>query len=103
MEKTMMLPAMYNVLSQEEMTYTEGGATMTQALLAALIPPYGWYKASTEIRDYRKKNPNTCVAGCEKSVTNAIYGIGCAYNFVTLNIATSGLGLIPAAYIIFKK
>ena len=39
MEKTMMLPAMYNVLSQEEMTYTEGGATMTQALLAALLPP----------------------------------------------------------------
>ena len=110
MEKTMMLPAMYNVLSQEEMTYTEGGATMTQALLAALIPPYGWYNASTEIRDYRKKNPNTWldtgldafVAGCEKSVTNAIYGIGCAYNFA-LNIATSGLGLIPAAYIIFKK
>ena len=90
MEKTMMLPAMYNVLSQEEMTYTEGGATMTQALLAALLPPYGWYKASTEIRDYRKKNPNTWldtgldafVAGCEKSVTNAISGIGCAYNFV---------------------
>ena len=52
MEKTMMLPAMYNVLSQEEMTYTEGGATMTQALLAALLPPYGWYKASTEIRDW---------------------------------------------------
>ena len=93
MEKTMMLPAMYNVLSQEEMTYTEGGATMTQALLAALLPPYGWYKASTEIRDYRKKNPNTWldtgldafVAGCEKSVTNAIYGIGCAYNFVAIN------------------
>ena len=111
MEKTMMLPAMYNVLSQEEMTYTEGGATMTQALLAALLPPYGWYKASTEIRDYRKKNPNTWldtgldafVAGCEKSVTNAIYGIGCAYNFVAINIATSGIGLIPAAYIIFKK
>lgn len=111
MEKTMMLPAMYNVLSQEEMTYTEGGATMTQALLAALVSPYGWYKASTEIRDYRKKNPNTWldtgldafVAGCEKSVTNAIYGIGCAYNFVAMNIATSGLGLLPAAYIIFKK
>lgn len=111
MEKTMMLPAMYNVLSQEEMTYTEGGATMTQALLAALIPPYGWYKASTEIRDYRKKNPDTWldtgldafVAGCEKSVTNAIYGIGCAYNFVAMNIATSGIGLIPAAYIIFMK
>ena len=111
MEKTMMLPAMYNVLSQEEMTYTEGGATMTQALLAALLPPYGWYKASTEIRDYRKKNPNTWldtgldafVAGCEKSVTNAIYGIGCAYNFVAINIATSGIGLIPAAALIPAK
>ena len=43
------------------------------------------------------------VAGCEKNVTSAIYGIGCAYNFVAMNIATSGLGLIPAAYIIFKK
>ena len=101
MEKTMMLPAMYNVLSQEEMTYTEGGATATQAILAALLPPYGWYK----------ENPNTWldtgldafVAGCEESVTNAIYGIGCAYNFVAMNIATSGLGLIPAAFIIFKK
>ena len=111
MDKTRMLPAMYNVLSMDEMTYTEGGATATQAILAALLPPYGWYKASTEIRDYRKKNPNTWldtgldafVAGCEKSVTNAIYGIGCAYNFVAMNIATSGLGLIPAAFIIFKK
>ena len=37
MEKTMMLPAMYNVLSQEEMTYTEGGATATQAILAASL------------------------------------------------------------------
>ena len=38
MEKTMMLPAMYNVLSQEEMTYTEGGATMVQAACAWVIP-----------------------------------------------------------------
>ena len=35
MEK-MMMPAYYNVLSTEEMTYTEGGAnaTMSEALLA---------------------------------------------------------------------
>ena len=38
MEK-MMMPAYYNVLSTEEMTYTEGGATSTQAILAALLPP----------------------------------------------------------------
>ena len=111
MEKTMMLPATYNVLSQEEMTYTEGGATVTQAVCAWLIPFYGWYKGSKAVHDYRQKNPNTWldtgldafVAGCEKSVTNAIYGIGCAYNFVAMNIATSGIGLIPAAYIIFMK
>jgi len=36
MEK-MMMPAYYNVLSTEEMTYTEGGATATQAILAALL------------------------------------------------------------------
>ena len=111
MEKTMLYPVSYNVLSMDEMTYTSGGATATQAILAALLPPYGWYKASTEIRDYRKKNPDTWlnsgldafVAGCEKSVTDAIYGVGCAYNFVAINIATSGVALLPAAYIIFMQ
>ena len=29
MENKMMMPASYNVLSNEEMTYTEGGATAT--------------------------------------------------------------------------
>jgi hypothetical protein len=45
MEK-MMMPAYYNVLSTEEMTYTEGGAnaTMSEALLCWLIPPYGVQK-----------------------------------------------------------
>ena len=45
MEK-MMMPAYYNVLSTEEMTYTEGGAnaTMSEALLCWLIPPYGWFR-----------------------------------------------------------
>ena len=60
MEK-MMMPAYYNVLSTEEMTYTEGGAnaTMTEALLCWLIPPYGWFRGVTAVRDYRRKNPNT--------------------------------------------
>ena len=106
MEKTMMLPAMYNVLSQEEMTYTEGGATMTQALLAALIPPYGWYKASTEIRDYRKKNPNTWTQdGLDyfandmgKSVSNFLYDLACA-SWV-LGTSATGIGLVINAAII---
>ena len=52
MEK-MMMPAYYNVLSTEEMTYTEGGATatMSEALLCWLIPPYGWFKGVTAVRD----------------------------------------------------
>ena len=106
MEKTMMLPAMYNVLSQEEMTYTEGGATMTQALLAALIPPYGWYKASTEIRDYRKKNPDTWTQdGLDyfandmgKSVSNFLYDLACA-SWV-LGTSATGIGLVINAAII---
>ena len=55
MEK-MMMPAYYNVLSTEEMTYTEGGATMVQAACAWFIPFYGWFKGITAVRDYRKKN-----------------------------------------------
>ena len=106
MEKTMMLPAMYNVLSQEEMTYTEGGATMTQALLAALLPPYGWYKASTEIRDYRKKNPNTWTQdGLDyfandmgKSVSNFLYDLACA-SWV-LGTSATGIGLVINAALI---
>ena len=111
MENIMMLPASYCVMNEEEMTYTTGGASAIQAIAAWVFPPYAWLAGVNAIRDYRKKNPNTWldtgldafVAGCEKSVTNAIYGIGCAYNFVAINIATSGIGLIPAAYIIFKK
>ena len=106
MEKTMMLPAMYNVLSQEEMTYAEGGATMTQALLAALLPPYGWSKASTEIRDYRKKNPNTWTQdGLDyfandmgKSVSNFLYDLACA-SWV-LGTSATGIGLVINAAII---
>ncbi len=110
METAMMMPASYNVLSYDEMTYTEGGATATQALLAALLYPYGWYKANTEIRDYRRKNPNTWLdtgldhfmASAEKNLTNAIYNFCCAYSFLVVNIATAGIGLIPSALIIFS-
>ena len=60
MENKIMMPAFYNVLSCEEMTYTEGGATFTEALLN-WIPPIGWYMAG-----YR--------SGCSESR----YGFQCA-------------------------
>ena len=45
-------PAAYNVLSCEEMTYTEGGVGVVEAAMA-WFPLYGWYKAVSAILDYR--------------------------------------------------
>ena len=53
MEAKMMMPANYCVMSEEEMTYTEGGATAVQAFCAWFVPFYGWYKGITAVRDYR--------------------------------------------------
>lgn len=106
MEKTLMMPAYYNVMSQEEMTYTEGGATMCEALLALIIPPYGWYKGVMEIRSYRKKNPNTWMeTGVDyflkdmgKSFSNFLYDLACA-SYVIGSSAT-GVGLLVNAALI---
>lgn len=104
MEK-MMMPAYYNVLSTEEMTYTEGGATATQALCAWFLPFYGWFKGSVAIRDYRRKNPNTWMEtgmdalskDMEKSTTNLLYDVACTIS--VLGVCSSGLGIIPTALI----
>ena len=106
MEK-MMMPAYYNVLSTEEMTYTEGGATMVQAACAWFLPFYGWFKGITAVRDYRKKNPDNWLEtgldyfakDCGKSVANLIFNISCAYSFTVISAATLG---IPSALIIFS-
>ena len=58
MEYTMMMPASYNVMTEEEMTYVSGGATTVQAVCAWLVPFYGWYKGITAVRDYRKAHPD---------------------------------------------
>lgn len=104
MEK-MMMPAYYNVLSTEEMTYTEGGATATQALCAWFLPFYGWFKGSVAIRDYRRKNPDTWMEtgmdalskDMEKSTTNLLYDVACTIS--VLGVCSSGLGIIPTALI----
>ena len=104
MEK-MMMPAYYNVLSTEEMTYTEGGATATQALCAWFLPFYGWFKGSIAIRDYRRKNPNTWMEtgldalskDMEKSTTNLLYDVACTLS--VLGVCSSGIGIIPTALI----
>lgn len=106
MEK-MMMPAYYNVLSTEEMTYTEGGASAVQAVAALLLPPYAWFSGVASIREYRKKNPDTWLSNgldhfvndMGKSTTNFLYDFACA----SWVIATSATGvgfLINAAIIL---
>ena len=76
MENKIMMPAFYNVLSCEEMTYTEGGATFTEALLN-WIPPIGWYMGVTAMRNYRKSHPNDWLdTGLDCSESR--YGFQCA-------------------------
>ena len=58
MENKIMMPASYNALSCEEMTYTEGVVGVVEAAMA-WFPLYGWYKAVSAIHDYRKANINS--------------------------------------------
>ena len=106
MENMIMMPACYNVMTEEEMTYTEGGANIVQGLAAIFIPVYGWFAGVTEVRDYRKANPaNWTSTGVDaldkymnKSVSNALYGAGCA--FWTIASCFTGAGLVINAIVI---
>ncbi|SCG97461.1 hypothetical protein [uncultured Faecalibacterium sp.] len=100
-------PAAYNVLSCEEMTYTEGGVGVVEAAMA-WFPLYGWYKAVSAIHDYRKANINSnwvengmnaLVAHAEKSPTNTIHDIGCSFWFI--GSCATIIGLVPNALLIF--
>jgi hypothetical protein len=104
MEK-MMMPAYYNVLSTEEMTYTEGGATIGEAVLN-WIPPIGWYLGVMAVRDYRKKNPNSWIEtglnalanDMNKSSENLIRDAGRVFWFASS--CATGVGLIINAAIV---
>lgn len=107
MEAKMMMPANCCVMSEEEMTYTEGGATAVQAFCAWFVPFYGWYKGITAVRDYRQKNPKTWTktgmdaldAHMAKSTANAIYDIGCS--ICVVSSCLSGVGLIINALVVY--
>ena len=95
MEAKMMMPANYCVMSEEEMTYTEGGATAVQAFCAWFVPFYGWYKGITAVRDYRQKNPKTWT----KTGMDAFYDIGCS--ICVVSSCLSGVGLIINALVVY--
>lgn len=84
MENKIMMPASYNVLSCEEMTYTEGGATVGQAVAAWLWPGYATVIGINTCREARKKDHDNWVsnvwsdikADCKGNVTNTFYHAG---------------------------
>lgn len=106
MEMTMRLPMNYNVLSEEEMTYTSGGANAAEALLAWIFLPYGWFKGTMAIREYSKANPDTWLdtgldalsSHMESSAVNMLYDIACALSVFA--VCATGIGLIPTALIV---
>ena len=125
MTNTITYPAAYHVLSCDEMTYTEGGATFTEALLN-WVPPIGWYMGVTAMRNYRKSHPNgwykavstihdyrkaninsnwvengmnALVVHAEKSSLNTIHDAGCSFWFAASCVSI--IGLVPNALIIF--
>ena len=65
MEIKMMMPASYNVLSNEEMTYTEGGATATlgETLAVWLWPSYAEVIAVNMCREERQNGNSDWLAG----------------------------------------
>ena len=98
MENKIMMPASYNVLSCEEMTYTEGGATVGQAVAAWLWPGYATVIGINTCREARKKDHDNWVsnvwsdikADCKGNVTNTFYHAG----MIFWN-AASTIGWVP--------
>lgn len=99
MEKKMMMPANYNVMTEEEMTYTEGGAAAdillgTANLVAGVagiavagLYLYNYYKGMVAARNYVAAHKgeetgkmleggiNTYVNYMQKDITSAVKGI----------------------------
>ena len=104
MENKMMMPASYNVLSNEEMTYTEGGATVGQAVAAWLWPGYATVIGINTCREARKKDHDNWVsnvwsdikADCKGNVTNGFYYAGIIVNNAVFTIGSLGLYAVAA-------
>jgi hypothetical protein len=103
MEATLKMPAAYAVMDCEEMTYTDGGSTVTSAevLCSLFVPFYGWYKGMVAVRDYRRANPDTWMStgfdaltkDMDKGVNNFIYDLS---NSVKVAASVFTVILIPA-------
>ena len=106
MEK-MMMPATYNVLSTEEMTYTEGGATTIQALCAVFLPGYVTFDVVSDARAKRRANGDGWLsalideraADAKKSTTNLIYQVAAAvYTGLSCLSVVGAAGMLAVIY-----
>jgi hypothetical protein len=96
---------MYAVLDEEEMTYTEGGATELDAVLS-LIPVIGWFRGVSAVRSYRQAHPSNWLetgldalsADMNKSTANLVYDVANTVYFVASSATVIG-ALINAAII----
>ena len=109
MENKIMMPACYNVMTEEEMTYTQGGATTLEAVCAWIVPGYGYFRMISDARAECKANENGWldrllekkVADSQGSIINAAYNIGCAVWTVVPMVASMGVGALLAAVDIY--
>ena len=107
--KKIMMPASYNVLSCEEMTYTEGGATVGQAVAAWLWPGYATVIGINTCREARKKDHDNWVsnvwsdikADCKGNVTNTFYHAGMIFWNAASTISSFGLSAVMSLGIIY--
>lgn len=106
MENVLMMPAAYSVLDSNEMTYTDGGATMVEALCAWVLPFYGWFKGVTTVRNYRRSHPSDWMEtgidalskDMEKSTANLLYDLACSISVVSTSL--TGVGFVINAVIV---
>ena len=109
MENKMMMPASYNVLSNEEMTYTEGGATVGQALAAWFWPGYATQIGIGKCREEVAKDRNNwlsnawnnMLAECKGNVTNTFYHAGMIFWNAASTISSFGLSAVMSLGIIY--
>ena len=103
MEK-MMMPAYYNVLSTEEMTYTEGGAkaSLTETLAVWLWPSYAQVIGISMCREERLAGNSDWMGGAWNRVTEKCgwYAAGMAINNAISLVLSCGAYAITALGVI---
>lgn len=100
MEKKLMMPANYNVLSQDEMTYTEGGADAVDAISGAVslaiagLSIYNYIWGLSQGRQWMKAHKNQSASDTidnamndfhnyvQSSLFNAVRGIYTAVQYI---------------------